>query len=283
MIKSREANKFFIKQFVISEEDENPETWSKEFYEGLTKDNAIIGYLYKVTKPTALIAAGKVLNLYLIKREYYDEAEVSRQELVDAWFTFLVKCETSKGHDINVFKNPPAKQWLETKENWCKKLASKIAEQYHWSYDDALSEVYYIVLKCYNKGRVYMGNLGYIQTACTNSVLMSLRYNRNRLNGMNPKVQSFEVPVGEDKDGAVITLGETLGVEDPFYAEHDAAEFREELMQVLRKSFSDREIEQIINQPQKGYLPMQLYRRLLKWRKEHSVKEFLEGAYGKTN
>lgn len=282
MIKSREPNKFFIKQLVLSD-DENPEVWTKEFYDELTKDTAIIGYFFNTTPGTSLLSEGKILNLYLIQRKYYKEKEVSRQELVDAWFNFLSKCKYEKGHKHMVFKNPPPKQWIDTKENWCKKMASKIVDQYNWAFDEALSEVYYVVLKCYAKEHVYMGNLGYIQTAITNSVLMCHRYNKNRINLSNPgRAVSTEEVIGHDNDGNPMLLEDILGTEDPWYAEEDARCFEEEVKRVLRRDFSDREIEQIINQPQKGYLPMNLYRRLLKWRKAHNVSEFTGDNYGKT-
>lgn len=277
-IKSQEVNKYYIEQILLNE-DNNPEKWSEKFYkENICHNDKCIGYLFNLKESTKLASSIKVLNLYLIKPEYYLDDGVTLEEVIEKLREFNTNCESQKVYNrkMNVFKNPPIKQWLDTKENWCKKLANRIMQQFNWTFDDALSEVYFTVVKCYAKGHVYMGNLGYIQTAAFNEVKMAFRVNKNRLNLEFGNCESLDQILhegGEDYEN--IILGDVIKADkDEELREFEFKEFEQDCKNLLLKSFSQREIDQIINQ-RAGYLPIQLYRRLSKWRAQHSRKELI--------
>ena len=277
-IKSKEPNKFYIEQIILSE-DNNPEVWSKaEFkdalFQSICKHDKLIGFLFSVRQDVKF-GLVKILNMYLIKPNYYDKPEITLDELVIAYNLFLEKVKTETHHNkMVVFKNPPIKQWIDTKENWCKKQATKVAAQFGWDFDEALSEVYYTIMKCYAKEHVYMGNLGYIQTAIFNNVRMCIRYNKNRLNGMSANVESLDQIMFESDEGESISLSDILGYEDENFKRLEYEAFKKEVIDALANSFSPREIDQILKQ-KAGYLPMNLYKRLTLWRKKHSREEFI--------
>lgn len=271
-IKARALTKYYIKQFIIN--DNSFQEWATNNFEDLIKEDAIIGYLF-ATKPNQFGQVTQIFNVYLIKRKYYDNKdEVTLDMLRDAWELFLLKSKVNI--HTNVFKNPPIKYWLDTKDNWCKKIATEISNTFKWTYSDSLSEVYLTVMKCYNKPNVYMGNLGYIRKSVINNVLMALRFNKNRLNLDNVNVCSLDISIGSDNEGKEILLSDIIPAE--IVETEDSLEYQNLLgcaKKLLRESFSEREIEQILTQ-KAGYLPMNLYRRLNSWRSKHSPEELYE-------
>lgn len=275
-IKSQEVSKYYIKQLLLNE-DFNPETWTEEEYNNIICHNdKCIGYLFSTKEGVKFADASKVLNIYLIKPKYFTNDGITKDELSRQWRDFLIRCDTETHHSKrNIFKNPPIEQWIDTKENWCKKLASKVSTQFGWTFDEALSEVYLTVMKCYSKGHVYMGNLGYIQTSVYNDVRMAIRFNKNRLNQDSGLVDSLDQTVIESDNDDSISLIECVGQEDEALKEVEYADFEKEVKDVLGKAFSPREIDQILSQ-RAGYLPMNLYRRLIKWRNQHNPSEFMK-------
>lgn len=270
-IKSKELSKYYIEQIILTNEW-NPSTWGMVF-DSICRHDKLIGFLFSIKESVKFGLPTKVLNLYLIKPIYYDGPTISLEELSQAWTEFSNKVMHETHHSkMIVFKNPPIEQWIDTKENWCKKLASKIAEQFNWTFDEALSEVYYTVMKCYKKEHVYIGNLGYIQTSVYNNVRMSIRFNKNRLNQDSKRCESLDQTIAESDNGEVVTIGDCIGVDDQAYKDMDVKVFEQECKDLLKKSFSEREIEQILEQ-KAGYLPMNVYRRLTRWRKQHSPTE----------
>ena len=264
-IKTKDSHKFFIEQFTLND----PNILVSERVNELLTNNVIIGYLFFNKGKIKLMESVDILTLYLIDKRYYDKEIISIKELNDAWNEYI-KYNKQKP----IFKNPPLKEWLDTKDNWCKKLAGKISKQFGWTFDEALSEIYFIITKCYNKPHVYFGNLGYIQTSIINSIKMYHRNNVKRLNYTNPKVISIDSVVSESSDGVAITIADTIGCNDNYYNEEHYNDFEKEIKLLLSKTFSEREIEQILkNSP--SYLPQPLYTKLLRWRKKHSVKEVL--------
>lgn len=271
-IKSQELSKFYIEQIILTNED-NPENWTEPQFQSICRHDKLIGFLFSVKEKVKFGVPTRVLNMYLIKPNYYDKEPISLQELSQAWNEFEHKLFHETNHSkMAVFKNPPIEQWIDTKENWCKKLAAKITEQFEWPFDEALSEVYYTVMKCYTKGHVYMGNLGYIQTSVYNNVRMVLRFNRNRLNQDSGRCDSFEETIGESDDGEAVTLGDCLGYDDDQFQEMDHQAFEKECRDLLSQTFSEREIDQILKQ-KAGYLPQNTYRKLTTFRKQHSPSE----------
>ena len=271
-IKIKELSKFYIEQIIL-EDNNNPGNWTEPQFQNICRHDKLIGFLFSVKNGVKFGEPIKVLNLYLIKPLYYKKEDISLDCLKIAWLEFVAKMATEKQHGkMIVFKNPPIEQWMDTKENWCKKLAAKVSEQFSWSFDEALSEVYYTVMKCYSKGHVYMGNLGYIQTSVYNNVRMCIRFNKNRLNQQSGKCASLDQTITEIDDSETITLADCIGEDDKSFAEFEFDEFKKDCEDLMSRDFSKREIEQILTQ-KAGYLPLNLYRRLVNWRYKHSPAE----------
>lgn len=268
----REPHKYFIESLIINE-DNNPKHWTPEDFERVTKGHACIGYLF-ATKQRK-VGYDKVLNLYLINRKYYRKSEVDNLSIKMAFATFEMKCadypEDNQYKKRMVFRNPPIEEWLATKDNWITKTANSLAESWQISFDEALSSIYFIVTEFYHRGDVYMGNLNYVYIGVLNKLRMKERHDKNRLYGKN--VISGESARYVDKDGNIESWFDTIGEDDPKHAERDTKEFMEDLRRLMSDKFSKREIDQIFNCISVSYLPQNLYKRLLDWRKAHSFKE----------
>lgn len=268
----RNLSKYYIKQFIIN--DISFQDWCESNLETILENNKIIGYLFTVLE-SKLGQNPKVLNLYLIRKDYYEKPSIDIEILAKDWELFLLKCNDNKRAYNSVFRNPPIEQWLDTKDNWCKKLANEISTTFKLPYEEALSDVYLSIMKCYNKNTIYMGNLNYLRKTAYNVVLMTLRYNKKRLNLDNVLVCSLNTPIDTNKDGEELTLIDLLPADEEMT--EDSLEYKDLLKRVtdlLSKSFSQREIDQILKL-RNSYLPVSIYKRLLNWRTKHSVEEVL--------
>ena len=273
-LKSKFAHKFYIKQFIIN--NISCQEWMDRYYSDITKNTAIIGYLFSVKEGDTINSEARVLNLYLIDRNYYNGQEVTMNNLTQSWELFLLKSNTEKNHkNKNVFLNPPIQQWLDSKNNWCKKVASQLSKQYNWEFDEMLSEVYYAIMYCYSKGTVYMGNLGYIKTAINNFVLMSIRRNKTRVNQDSGLALSLNTIMTEDSDDESLTLMDMLESNEVIDANVEYNELKTKVMVALKKHFSDKEIDQLFN-TKPVLLPMGLYRRLLHFRHTHKLEDIYD-------
>lgn len=264
----RNINKYYIEEFALSNTN-NPLTWTEESLLNALKGAKIIGYIFIVKE-----ASSYKLNLYLIRSGAYDSIPLS--ELQIAWSQFIDNLihEKSKNKRM-VFKNPPLDEWIKTKDNWCKQEANKIMKKFHWEFNEALSQVYWVIVRLYQKKTVYMGNLGYLQTAIMNSILTHHRFMRNKLVLGHENVVSGDQRIDlSTNDDGFVTVFDTIGIEDSYFAEQDYLDFEQEVRELMRDKFSDRELDQIFTQ-RSGYLPMNLYKRLLKWRAKHNIKEFI--------
>lgn len=276
MIKSKSINKFYIKQYILNNYN-NFQEWSDMNYSNIHNKDAIIGYLFSVKEGNRLCETSYVLNLYLIKHEYYNGKEITINDLKNAWELFFIKCKTESSHTKkNLFANPPVEQWIDTKENWCKKLATQLSKQFDKSYDDTLSEIYYNIVRCYNKGNVYMGNLGYLRKTVVNALLMEKRANKNKIIQDNGNAISLDTVIIQDSDDEETTLMDMLEIKEEMTEDSlEYKEIKEKVVSMLSDTFSLREIDQLINNKQL-YLPRSLYSRLLRWRKKHSIEEVYE-------
>ena len=268
----RSLNKYYIKQYIIN--DISFQEWSQTNLSEILDKNKIIGYLFTTLEPK-LNEAGKILNLFLIRKEYYDKPSIAIEVLAKDWELFLFKSSNSNKNYTSVFRNPPIDQWLDTKNNWCKKIAGELSKTFQMSFTEALSDVYLGIMQCYNKSNVYMGNLNYIRKTIYSIVLMRLRSNKSRLNLDNIMVCSLNTLIGTDKDGNELTLIDIIPAEEDISEDSVDYQFTlAKIKQLLSDSFSPREIDQLITQ-RTVYLPVNLYRRLLTWRNKHSVEEVL--------
>lgn len=273
-LKSKFAHKFYIEQYIINEM--SFQEWQEKQYSKLVENNAIIGYMFSAKEGNVIYDEIEVLNIYLIDRKYYNGQEVTIDNLANAWRLFKCKTLSESNHkDKIVFLNPPIQQWLDSKDNWCKKVASQISKQYNWPFEEALSEVYYTIMYCYSKGTVYMGNLGYIRTAINNSVLMSIRSNKNRVNQDSGLAVSLDTIVTSDSDDEDLTLMDMIESGEEVGSELEYEELKERITNLLSKYFSEREIEQLLTQ-KPICLPMNLYRRLLNFRKKYKSEDIYD-------
>ena len=268
MTSKKYKHQYELVQFVLTAEN-NPTIWTDEKLREMLQNKVMIGYMFRSK------ANQHIVNIYTIEEKYLITKEklVTIDNLKNA---FVCWSETLKvNNKAMVFRNPPIKEWLDTKEEWCKKTARHLSIKYNKTFDDALSAVYFVVMKCYNDPRVYMGNLYYIEQCAHNKIKGNIVFMRNRLSGEHPLVMSLDQKVSENifTDDSEISFHEIIM---PMVQE-DNSELHKEIIakaiKDLEYSFSPREIDQILNN--KGYLPMSLYRRLLKWRKEHKMEDYL--------
>ncbi len=267
MISERKPYQYYIKQFVCNDEN-NPALWTDEVFSELVDKNSVIGYLFR---NKGNIAFGKnviTLNLYIINPQYYKGEIVDLTELQVAW-------EAMSDRD-KMFKNPPIEQWLDTKREWCNKLAMNLVKKYGLEFDEAMSEIYLALLKAYDKSTVYVGNLAYIENAVNNNIRSNYRKDKKKLFLDNPRVISGEIAISrEDEDDRPITLFDILSIEDEYYASKDFEELEETIDKMLLEEFSQREIEQIKTLPA-SFIPRAIYRRLIRWRQKHSIEEVMK-------
>ena len=195
MSKARSLNKYFIKQYIINEI--SYQDWLESNKTDVVDNNKVVGYLFTQQTIKGLSQA-RILNLYLIDKSKARQY-VSLDDLQRDWQLFLLSCDEKD--KVYLFRNPPIENWLDTKDNWCKKTANMISKQFVITYEEALSYVYMSVMKVYNKKIVYMGNLDYIRNTIINDIRMDLRYNRNRINQDSGLAVSSNTPIGYDKEG----------------------------------------------------------------------------------
>lgn len=262
-----------LKSIVLDLEN-NPVVWTPSKLTELVHGNVVVGCLVKNTSRTGDLTP--VLNLYYIDdSKVLNKATILTQPVLGnifkQWLEAIIEDEKSF-----MFRNPPLDLWLDTKDNWVKKITIKLSTMYTTPYDDCLSTVYDTLVKCYNRGDVYMGNLNYLSTAIHNNIKLDYRYLKNRWHGGHQDAIHLDANVSDfnaSADEGVTTLHEIIGGQ----LDHDPVEQREKdmlstIMSDLKREFSPREIDQIINH--QATLPMTLYRKLLKWRKEHTREDY---------
>lgn len=266
-LKTKSPDKMFMEQFIINGASDLAK-WSEDNLTILLKDNLILGY-YFATKPSTSFGEDiEILNLYLINsRHYHNKEVVSLDELEDAWEQF-------KRCPHRIFNNPPIDVWLDSKDNWCNMLANKMSKKYNCSFEDALSNVYYIITKCYNKQDVYMGNLSYLNKAINNQFLLEYKYNKNRINQDSGMAISLSTVIhAGDTDEDKITLENLIAApEDKSDTSLDYRDLVDSCIELLSDTFGPREIELIMTE-KPMYLPRNVYVRLIKWRQKHSIRE----------
>lgn len=267
-------NKMHIITLLLTPTD-NPLKWTDADLCRLTNDEAVVGYILKPIKIDTDIQS--LLNLYVIDRDDVTELDkvIDVQFLKNVFAQWLESLVEDPG--CYMFRNPPLDKWLETKENWIKKVTGKLSSAYHTVYDECLSSLYTTILHCYNKENVYLGNLHYIIVAANNRLKVEHRFMRNRLYGEHPDAVHLDAVPSDFNpalENSISSLHEIIGgVEDPSVQREKDTEMFKAIKADLLEEFSEREIDQIINAP--GYLPNTLYRKLLKWRKSHKREDYL--------
>lgn len=253
-----EKHKYVIKQTTLNKEDPNNVIANLENYNKFVGDKVCIGYIIKNNNDKV------VINMYLINEVFAKGKIYTYDNLLDGLIEYI---QTKK----MIFRNPSIDNWIETKENWCFKTAHKLSVKYNLDYDEVLSLIFVAITKVFSKPHVYVGNLAYIARSAENEVLMYYRANRNRLNNEHPLVVSLDEVTNEDSEKET-SLHDIVGQEDKFYKEQEFEESKQRIIKDMSFVFSEREIEQIIENH--GQLPRNLYLRLLKWRKSHKRGDY---------
>jgi len=264
-----------IVSFTLTQND-NPFKWAESDLSRLTDNQVVVGYILRTIKIETEIAS--LLNLYVVDHDDVTDTNkiITLQGLKNVFSQWL-ECLVEDPNTF-LFRNPPLDKWLETKENWIKKITHKLSLAYSKAYDECLSSLYTTILHCYNKENVYMGNLHYLIVSVNNRIKIEHRYLRNRLQGEHPNAIHLDA-VPSDFNGSledsISSLHEIIGgAEDPSVQREKTLEVFSAIKADLLEDFSEREIDQIINSP--GYLPNTLYRKLLKWRKSHKREDYVE-------
>lgn len=255
--------------------DHNPSLWTDFDLARMTNNQVIVGYILKNASNNSV--PKPILNLYIIKPDHLSMPEkiINALTLKNVFMQWLESlAEDPKSY---MFRNPPLDEWLETKQNWVKKVTAKLSYSYNKPYDECQSSLYMVILDCYNKADIYLGNLHYLIVAANNKLKLEHRYMRNRLHGSHPDAIHLDAQPSDfngSLEDSISSLHEIIGgVEDSYFEEERRQEIRKSIKDDLLKDFSPREIDQIVNSP--GYLPMPLYRKLLKWRKTHKREDYL--------
>ena len=264
-------NQMSIISQILTKEN-NPNCWTDSTLGTILKKNVIIGYLLRVNENKDF-----VLVLYIISPDFLETEDsiITLSVLTNAfkqWLESLILDKTSI-----LFRNPPIKEWLDSKDNWIKKVTSKLSKAYNKDYDECLSTLYMIILECYNKKTIYLGSLNYLFITANNAIKKEFNYMRNRLCLSNPKMLALDAgpcDFNASLEDSVESFHELIGGDDPFYKNLEFLETEKLVMQDMRNTFSEREIDQILNRPK--FLPNSVYRKLLKWKKEHSLSDYMK-------
>ncbi len=185
--------------------------------------------------------------------------------------------DIAKGFETNFVKpiwhNPPLDMWLVARHNWCMKIASKFARQYSIPTEEALSDLYYVIVTIYSKNKAYLGSLNYVITAVGNKMKMKYRYDKKRLYGLN--VSSLNTPLDCDTDGAEVTLMDLIpSIEISPLDALTYSHLYDSAIKFMSKTFSEREIKQLLEHDA-SILPHNLYRRFLKWKQAYPPQVFI--------
>lgn len=257
MVNSKDKSKYEIKNYIFNS------FCSLDLWTELTKTldinkSAIIGY-HMSTMMTCGVPA-YIVNVYTINRHYYNGLEVTKATLNKAWERF------SHNPSERLFQNPPIKEWFDSKINWCKKLATKICEEYGEQFDEVLSLIYFVILKLFNREHVYIGNLGYIETSVYNEIKSAFRRRKHE-----PLMLSLDETISDDDDS--LKLEDMIAYDDSMSDETlEYKELYNRAHELLSKHFSEREIDSILNTPQ-NCLPRQTYIKLAKFRYNYNIED----------
>jgi hypothetical protein len=266
--------KMFIKTIAITL-DYSPITWDEDTYNRLIDNNTVVGYLLSNKNKTTMS-----LNLYLVPPNSFYEGNLASIKLTFAelkaaflqWLDLIVTDPNSFQ-----FRNPPLDLWLETRLNWINALCLKVHQKYGTDIGEALSTAYTTILKLHGKGNVYIGNLHYLKIAIYTSINKEHYYMKNRLTGGHKDAIHLDASPGDFSlsiENDVTDFHEILMM--PTWVTEEEKRYDEiwdKMKEDLKEEFSEREIEQICKGS--GYMPPSLYRRLLAWRKNHTMEDYL--------
>lgn len=267
MIKSRKEHQYQIVQFILTPEN-NPSLWTDKYLNERLNGEIVIGFLFKREEAKFGLSVDK-LNLYTIDPQYNTGETYDATRLRTAFIQF---CMDVVEHPRNIiFRNPPIKNWLDTKENWIMKITGELSQTYNREFNEVWSVVNKAILQAFEKPHVYVGNLGYIRKAALNEVLMLHRYEQSRMLDSHKNAISLDTEISVD-DGQIIAFHELIGRLDPTVKTMDFECMKQDIIDDLSLDFSPREIDMIINMPL--FLSMNIYRRLNKWRKTHKRGDY---------
>lgn len=270
--------KMSIKTIPLTLQD-NPLYWDDTKLKSIIDSNTIVGYLLSIKANDEMS-----MNLYLLPPNGLYEGslesiKIDQTELRNAFLQWLETLSiTPRSFQ---FRNPPLDLWLETRLNWINALCIKVHQKYGTDISDALSTAYMTILGLHKKGKVYIGNLHYLEIAIYTAIKKEHYYMRNRLTGCHPDAIHLDASPGDFSqsiENDVTDFHEIITAPDwETEEERRYNEIWNCMEEDLRLDFTEREIDQIKLSVLKGhlYLPSSLYRRLLAWRKTHSLEDYL--------
>ena len=143
------TNKLFIKTIDITIDD-NPSTWTEA---NLAKyidfdELAIVGYFFKNQNKNDNSNLSLSVNLYLINKKRAEPEHIITLNQLNNVFLQWVESLMENNKSF-MFKNPPLDLWLETKNNWIKKLTNKLSVAYNRPYDECYSSVCFVITRLY--------------------------------------------------------------------------------------------------------------------------------------
>ena len=266
MIKSRRKDQFRIVQIILSPEN-NPMTWGQSDLMQKTDNEKVIGYLFKQNEEKFGVNSD-ILNLYVIPNCRQSD-EIIIGDLKRHYTEWFLK--RAEKPNARLYKNPPLEEWLNTKAEWINKVVHRYANQFEKDFNDILSIAYTAIIKCHKTA--YIGNLNYVAKAIYCEICLDLRYNKNKITCDSPNTISLDSIIDCDEGSPIVAA--TLGEDDARYNELEFEQIKQEILSTLKYTFSDREIEQILNADGVMMrLPNTLYRRLLRWREKHKRSDF---------
>lgn len=260
--------KLRLTRIMLSAED-NPKTWVEEDLKSKLNGEVVVGYMLRIHNENFGIVLYSILEKYLSSKD----SIISLQTLQNAFEQWLESLQEDPGSVV--FRNPPIEEWLDSKDNWLKKVSGNLAKTYNRTYDECLSELYYVIMTCYNKQTVYLGSLNYIVTTAHNAIKKEYNYMKNRLTGSHPLAIHLDASPSDfnaSLEDSVESFHELIGELDPSFEQLEFEELREAILKDMSSEFSPREIDQILNY--NNFLPDQLYRKLLRWRKLRKMEDY---------
>ncbi len=262
---------------IIVKTDDNPIMWSDDSFKSRIDGKVIVGYIIRAKKNND--GYDCIMNLYTCDIDRLLKSSYSKIVTIDTLREKYLEWLSEVKDNVKSisFQNPPLTEWLETKDNWCMKVAGELSKKYFMPFDEVMSVIYYTIVDCYNKPKVYMGNLYYIEIAVNNNIKSDMKFMRNRLHGDNPNMIHLDASPGDygaQVDEGVKSFYEMIPSPNPEIDNFKLEELKKLIIKDLSKEFSEREIDQIINNPK--YLTRSLTRRLHKWRETHKMEDYCE-------
>lgn len=220
----------------------------------------IVGFIFKPSSMSIKITIHYLEQGFCGRRDFIDKNEILRN------------IEQYVHDNFVVYENIPLDIWLDTKMNWIKAKTSILSGRFNLERDEVQQTIYEVICDLY-KRNIYINNLNYVYKSCFNKLLSNENKRKRVLGSFD--LFSLDETVGLE-DNEKISCHELYGENDTIEEDLEFKQLKNEIIMTLRLTFSEREIEQILNSGESKIcqLPSTIYRRLLDWRKSHKRSEY---------